>query len=57
MRSFILAILVGAGLACDPCSAVAEWKAQECAQGNVQACDWIAKHQVAVGVPNPKCGV
>lgn len=49
----VLAILAG----CDPCSAMADWHAQQCAQGRAESCAWLAEHGVVVGVPSPSCAV
>jgi hypothetical protein len=46
MRSFVLAILVGAGLACDPCSSMAGWHLERCNGGDQTSCEWVVDNNV-----------
>jgi hypothetical protein len=46
MRSLILALLVGAGLACDPCSSMARVHMERCNTGDTASCEWLQVNNV-----------
>lgn len=46
MRAILLAILVGAGLGCDPCSSMARVHMERCNLGDGDSCEWLQRNNV-----------
>ena len=47
MRAILLAVLLGAGLACDPCSAAKEVHSLRCSEGSIDDCIWVNRYHQA----------
>lgn len=46
MRNLLLALLVGSGLACDPCASMARIHLVRCNEGDAASCAWVQDHGV-----------